>query len=222
MAERISNYTNKGILSFNIETGELNLENSVINPDIIDIPMVYVEGGKFKSKGNKRVVDIVAGDKKSFNVESFWHSQTCITNKQFMIYARDQNLEFNFNNDNYPVTNVSWIDAAKFCNWLSEKHNIEPCYVISEDEVIINDTEGFKIPTIEQWIWVAQGGTAAYDSIFPGDDDPLEVGWFEENSNGEIKPVGQLKPVLIDGDPLKPIYDLVGLVWKMTSTPVEN
>ena len=222
MQETISSYTQKGIMTYDPETGEFRLQASVINPDIVDIRMVFVEGGVFNSKGDKRVVDIVAGSNKTFTVESFWHSTTCITNKQFMVYVRAQGLDFDFPDNDYPVTNISWIDAARFCNWLCRAHGLEDSYDIGTEEASILDSNGFKIPTVEQWIWVAQGGTAEYDTIFPGSDDPTEVGWFEENSNGSLQPVAQLKPVFIGGNPASAIYDLVGNVWKMTSSPVKD
>ena len=53
-----------------------------------------------------------------------------------------------------PVINVSWVDAAKFCNWLSTKHDLTPFYVISAYNVldaIDISSLGFRLPTEAEW-----------------------------------------------------------------------
>ena len=73
---------------------------------------------------------------------------------------------------NYPVENISWYDALMFCNRLSTKLNLTPCYTItnvqtkdterddvtkaipyiqSADVVWNKNANGFRLPTEEEW-----------------------------------------------------------------------
>lgn len=54
----------------------------------------------------------------------------------------------------HPVTDISWTDAAKFCNWLSAQHGLQPFYHISPYDVVegVDVTSlGFRLPTENEW-----------------------------------------------------------------------
>lgn len=66
--------------------------------------------------------------------------------------------------NNYPVTNISWIDCIEFCNKLSKLLGLEPAYIIIPDprgsdyypDFRINKTSnGFRLPTRKEWLSVA-------------------------------------------------------------------
>lgn len=59
------------------------------------------------------------------------------------------------NNDNHPVVNISWKQAALFCNWLSEQERLPLFYQLEEDEIVgINEqSNGYRLPTEAEWAW---------------------------------------------------------------------
>ncbi len=61
----------------------------------------------------------------------------------------------------YPVVGVTHEQAAFFCDWLTQKYNKEPGSKFKNAR--------FYLPTVEQWIFAAQGGL--YKASFPWGDD---------------------------------------------------
>ncbi len=59
------------------------------------------------------------------------------------------------NNDDHPVVNISWKQAALFCNWLSEKEKLPLFYNVEEEEIVgVNpQSNGYRLPTEAEWAW---------------------------------------------------------------------
>lgn len=121
-----------------------------------------------------------------------------------------------------PVENVSWFDALDFCNKLSLKLGLDPCYVLTdvsrgksglhiqlqnsvEDgitsaKVQVLRTNGFRLPQKGEWVFFANTGTVGdtnLDNVFSGTKNESvldEYAWFDETSFGTTHEVGTMKP----------------------------
>jgi len=94
-----------------------------------------------------------------------------------------------FEGDSRPVDNVSWNEARKFINELSEKEGIQ-----------------YRLPTEAEWEYGCRAGTKT--KYYWGDNFNGEYAWCIENSGGGTQPVGQKKPNAWG------LYDMTGNVYE--------
>ena len=108
----------------------------------------------------------------------FYLGRREVTNAEFRAFRPDHASgmfqKFDLDTANQPVVNVSWTDAARYCNWLSKQDGLAPFYAENEDGVTGFNVEalGYRLPTEAEWAWAARSQ--------PETDVPRRFAWGAE------------------------------------------
>ena len=117
----------------------------------------------------------------------------------------------NNGSDELPIEHISWLDAVKFCNKLSERERQQPFYEINgNDDVRVPDwnASGYRLPTEAEWEYACRAGSTTVFYFGPDESELGDYAWFVDNSGRQTHPVGQKKPNAFG------LYDMLGNVYE--------
>jgi formylglycine-generating enzyme required for sulfatase activity len=177
---------------------------------------VLVEGGTY-TMGTDKTVEPVEGPPHQVTVGSFYLAKTETTFEDFDKYTsatkRDSVMAGKWGRGKQPVIFVSWLEATRYCNWLSEKEKLSKCYIINDTGKVIKVTyldtaKGYRLPTEAEWEYAARGGNKSKGTIYAGSDNIDAVAWYKANSDEGPKPVAQKAANELG------LFDMNGNVWE--------
>ena len=156
----------------------------------IGMKLVLIPAGEFLMGSPEDDEDAEADEKPRHRVQitrPFYLGVTEVTQGQYRAVMGKNPSHFK-RSDDLPVEEVSWFDAVKSCNKLSEREGRKPYYRIEGDAVTIASGDGYRLPTEAEWEYACRAGTATRFSF--GDDENAlgQYAWYVANSNGQDAP----------------------------------
>ncbi len=198
--------------------------------------MVFIQGGTFTMGCTaEQQPDCFFDETPAHEVTltDFYMGKYEVTQGQWMALFGSNPSFFSSCGANCPVEQVSWYDAAVFCNRLSEQAGNTPCYYADAAYTQVYgksgsnwslpnsgtvywkpDTKGYRLPTEAEWEYAARGGSGSKGYKYAGTSDLFALKNYCNYYDGGdgydnlTSPVGALLPNELG------LHDMSGNVWE--------
>lgn len=163
------------------------LLTAIVCLPVVADDFILVEGGTFQMGSDSGEDD--EGPIHEVTISSFYIAQYEVTQGLWM-EVMDKNPSL-FEGTNRPVERLNWYSAVEFCNALSERDGLTPCYSGSRDSTVCDFTaNGYRLPTEAEWEYAAGGGKDSIGNTYSGSNSPDAAGWHKGNSDRATHDVG--------------------------------
>ncbi|MDH3645257.1 MAG: PEGA domain-containing protein [Gammaproteobacteria bacterium] len=125
----------------------------------------------------------------------FYIGETEVSNAAFREFLATHSSGFvggvSLDGDDQPVVRVSWQQAARFCNWLSDRDGLANAYVDREGRLVAVRpmNTGYRLPSEAEWAWVARFAASAQPRKFiwgSAVPPPAGAGNFADHAAGSL------------------------------------
>jgi formylglycine-generating enzyme required for sulfatase activity len=156
------------------------------------VEMVLVPGGTFEmgngqGKEDERPVHTVT-------LASFWMDRTEVTQSEYERLGQKEAFAnpSHFKGPKLPAEQITWAQAAYYCNARSNEEGWKPCY--SESGQCDFSADGYRLPTEAEWEYACRAGSSR-DYSFGAETRKLgDHSWYKANADSKTHEVGTRKP----------------------------
>jgi formylglycine-generating enzyme required for sulfatase activity len=109
-------------------------------------------------------------------VRPFYMGLQEVTNAEFRAFQAGHDAgtiqSESLNRDDQPAANLTWQQAAAFCNWLSRRQGLAPVYVAQGETLVAQSPlgNGYRLPTEAEWAYCARFDPAGQTHRYPWGD----------------------------------------------------
>ncbi|MEY3220298.1 MAG: hypothetical protein RIT27_1655 [Pseudomonadota bacterium] len=164
-------------------------------------PMIILPKGSFKMGSNdydnEKPIHEVKIDRQ------FAIGKYPVTFEEYDLYCertgQSKPSDSNWGRGKRPVTNVSWHDALKYCEWLSKETDKQ-----------------YRLPSESEWEYACRANNQGKWCFGDNENELKDYAWYSANSSSQTHPVGEKKPNKFG------LFDMHGNVWEWTCSDYES